>query len=1137
MEEDLEGLQSMVPQVVAVIVACDPGEWFEEALAAFAAQDYPELSVLVLDSSAGEGLTQRVASVLPSAYVRWLGGNEGFGASANSVLEMVEGASHFLLCHDDVAPDPDAVGILVEESFRSNAGVVAPKLVSWEDPRRLLHVGMAADKGGGVVDRVEPGEIDHGQHDSVRDIFLATGGCTLVRADLFAEIGGFDPQIFAMGEDLDLCWRAQVAGARVVVAPAARVRHLELLAGGRRNLPDAVHLAVPTSSDLAAGAAGAAEKGSPRATCGRRRSLHVRRPQRRRTEQVTLQSLQRRHELRAVLKNYSRFHRARVLPQVVFLQSAEVLIALVSGHRDRAAAVLHAWRWNLTERSSLQAARTDVRASRRLSDSAVRRLQLHGSARLNAYLRRAVTQGMRAARLGALEEAEEASAAPPAAEQADAEHRRIARVTRPARSTVWAVVALVLVFGSRELLGSGFPYVGQLLPFATWSSFLHHFVSGWQPSGVGTVGSASPATGLLGLGGLVLFGGTGLLQKVVVLGCVPLGAYGMSRLVGAYGSVRARLIAAVAYIVVPLPYDALATGRWDALLAYAVCPWIVARLARASGTVPLPPASIPSRPLPAWRTTILGRALGLGVLEAFFCALAPTVAVLTLVIAAGVVRGLVRTGGRGSARPAGRVAAVAIGATVVTGVLLEPWSVSVLVGPARWQTLFGLASTPASGPTWGALLRLGIGPIGDTPIAWGFVAAAVLPLLIATGRRLAWAGSAWTFSLGSLLLAWASGRGWLGVFRVPGEVLLVPAAVGTALAIGLGVAAFEADLVRHRFGWRQASAALAGVLVAVATVPFLAAIVPGRWDTPTNGFGQATSWMARQTRGPFRVLWLGDPTVVPGGSWQLSPGLAYELSEQGLANANSLWPGSSPGAAGRVGRDVQLVVSNETVRLGRLLAPYAVRYVVVVSSLGTQTPGSPVPVERRPPPSLLSGLSTQVDLRQVIDEPGLVVFADDLALPERAIHAAGSRIPSSAGTLTGWRPALDGASGATAVTGRVGRGTLFDAVAPANAFELARPHRRAERAHVSFGYAPSFASSRPGTVTVRFAGSWRHGLAVIAEVLVWVLALCALGIRRTPVAHRLRRVRARRARRWSSDKSAALERPDYSPARPEEVVR
>ena len=149
---------------------------------------------------------------------------------------MVDGADYFLLCHDDVALFPDAVHLMVEEAFRSNAGIVSPKVVSWDDPERLVHVGMTVDKGGSVVERVQPNEIDHGQHDAVRDVFVAPGGSTLVRADLFEELGGFDPAIVAMGEDLDLCWRAQVVGARIIVAPDARVRHLEELAGGARRL-------------------------------------------------------------------------------------------------------------------------------------------------------------------------------------------------------------------------------------------------------------------------------------------------------------------------------------------------------------------------------------------------------------------------------------------------------------------------------------------------------------------------------------------------------------------------------------------------------------------------------------------------------------------------------------------------------------------------------------------------------------------------------------------------------------------------------------------------------------------------------------------------------------------------------------
>src|SRR4051794_41120309 len=90
------------PPVVAVVVARSPGDWFEETLASLAGQDYPNLSVLIVDAGPDPDLTARVASVLPGAFVRHVMGARGFAAAANDVLNVVEGASHFLFCHDDV---------------------------------------------------------------------------------------------------------------------------------------------------------------------------------------------------------------------------------------------------------------------------------------------------------------------------------------------------------------------------------------------------------------------------------------------------------------------------------------------------------------------------------------------------------------------------------------------------------------------------------------------------------------------------------------------------------------------------------------------------------------------------------------------------------------------------------------------------------------------------------------------------------------------------------------------------------------------------------------------------------------------------------------------------------------------------
>ncbi len=226
-------MESRAPAVVAVVVTTGPGPGLEATLASIVAQDYEELSLLVVANGSNEHVAERVAAVAPRAFVRVLDQNRGFAAACNEASLMVDGSAFFLFCHDDVRLDADCVGLMVESAFRANAGIVSPKFVSYEDPLVLLHVGQTCDRFGVVRDRVDPGEIDHGQQDLERDVFVAPGGVTLVRTDLFRTLRGFDPMIPLIGEDLDLCWRAQVAGARIIVTPQARVAHRETIAHGR----------------------------------------------------------------------------------------------------------------------------------------------------------------------------------------------------------------------------------------------------------------------------------------------------------------------------------------------------------------------------------------------------------------------------------------------------------------------------------------------------------------------------------------------------------------------------------------------------------------------------------------------------------------------------------------------------------------------------------------------------------------------------------------------------------------------------------------------------------------------------------------------------------------------------------------
>ena len=212
------------PPVVAVVVTRDPGAWFDEVLDGLAAQDYPNLRVLVLDTGSVAGFVERVGARLPEAFIRRAAAHPTYGGAANEALKLVEGAGFFCFLHEDVALEPSAIRLLVEETYRSNGGVVGPKIVEWDDPARLLSAGVGSDKFGEPAPAVDPGELDQEQHDGVRDTFSLSTACLLVRTDLFRAVGGFDAEVAGHGAELELCWRVHASGARVLVVPAARAR-------------------------------------------------------------------------------------------------------------------------------------------------------------------------------------------------------------------------------------------------------------------------------------------------------------------------------------------------------------------------------------------------------------------------------------------------------------------------------------------------------------------------------------------------------------------------------------------------------------------------------------------------------------------------------------------------------------------------------------------------------------------------------------------------------------------------------------------------------------------------------------------------------------------------------------------------
>jgi GT2 family glycosyltransferase len=1020
------------PPVVAVVVTRDPGVWFDDVLGAVAAQDYPNLRLLVVDISGQRGLEQRVAAYLPDAYFRQAAAQRTFGGAANESLRLVEGSGFFLFLQEDVALEPSAVRLLVEETYRSNAGIVGPKVLEWDDPDRLISVGVSVDKFGETNPAVEPGELDQEQHDGVRDTFALSSACLLVRTDLFRAIGGFDPVVAGTGVELDLCWRAHASGARVLVVPSARVRW----------------------------------RGEVTAADERTRE---------------------RQRLRTMLASYSRWHLLRVLPQYVVVTMVEVVARVLTGRFRRAGALLAAGPGALGDLRAIRRKRRIMIGFRQVGDDEVRRLQSRGSARLAAFFRghsRREDGGSALARAGR-----------DLVDMFRTGHNR-------ASYLAWVAVVAVFLVGSRTLITDRVPALGGFLAFPHHATtLLGDYLSGWWAHGLGGTGAVPSGVALLGVGGIGFLGAMSLFRTVAILGPILLGLLGAWRLVRPLGTQRARLTGLLVYGAVALPYNAVAAGRWSALLVYGAMPWVFAMLARITALAPYGPvgADPSDAPDPATATTramierrprpLVARIAGLGILVAVVSAFVPVFAVEVVLVAVAMAVGAVVTGGLAGAL---RALGAAAGAAVVAVLLHLPWTGYVLGHlPAT------LGAAPLASPAnrgLDALLRFATGAHDAGVIGYLLLVPAVVALLVGRSWRLAWAGRAVTVALAFFALAWAGDRGWGPAAAVPVEVWLVPAAVGVALAGACGATAVDRDVRGTRLSWRQPLGFLAVVAVAVGVLPAIGAAADGSWGLGRTDFADALSFLpSQQTPGDYRILWVGDPRAVPLPGWRLADGVSYALSQNGAPDIRDTWAGDPSRSEQLVAQALHLATTGESSRLGRMLGPMAVRYIIVPKAAGPQASGAP---SYPPPSALLNTLAGQLDLRQVDIDDALVVYENEAWIPVRAtLTAPAARASDEAGfealvrtDISGATAVLPDDNGANAWAGDVGPGTLYLSAAADSGWGLTVDGRSVPR-RPAFGWANAFAVTAGGHAHLAFDTPLTRPLAVLVQIALWLLAI------------------------------------------------
>ena len=219
-------------RTAVVILNWNGRQHLEQFLPSVVAHTPQQVRIIVADNGSTDDSVAFLAQHYPTIEIIRLERNYGFAEGYNRTLEQVD-AEFFILLNSDVEVTAGWVEPLVA-TLTNNRSVaaVAPKLRSYGNRDHFEYAGAA----GGYIDVLgypfcrgrilSTLEQDKGQYDTAQEVFWASGAAFCCRADVFRMLGGFDADFFAHMEEIDLCWRMQLQGYKIMVEPHSTVYHL-----------------------------------------------------------------------------------------------------------------------------------------------------------------------------------------------------------------------------------------------------------------------------------------------------------------------------------------------------------------------------------------------------------------------------------------------------------------------------------------------------------------------------------------------------------------------------------------------------------------------------------------------------------------------------------------------------------------------------------------------------------------------------------------------------------------------------------------------------------------------------------------------------------------------------------------------
>jgi GT2 family glycosyltransferase len=226
-----------MPKAAVVTVTYNSRHVIDGFLTSLLRQTHDDFILYLVDNASNDGTLNRVGEygdprIKVIANQKNTGAAEGNNQGIRAAL-----AGNFdliLLMNNDTEFDPRLIESLAAGLEEYSCEMIAPKILLYSDPCVIWSAGGSFYPARGYASYLYGhGEVDVGQFDVPRLVENAPTTCLLVRRRVFDQIGFLDPRYFAYVEDTDFCYRAKLAGLKLMYLPNIKMLHKEhSLTGG-----------------------------------------------------------------------------------------------------------------------------------------------------------------------------------------------------------------------------------------------------------------------------------------------------------------------------------------------------------------------------------------------------------------------------------------------------------------------------------------------------------------------------------------------------------------------------------------------------------------------------------------------------------------------------------------------------------------------------------------------------------------------------------------------------------------------------------------------------------------------------------------------------------------------------------------